>query len=373
MYFCGKEGFITMEIKKIKHLHLMTDSNYVTVNGFTTLINENFDKEEHFFIVRDTAENPKQQISKYDNVLWLPEAQGKDFPVLLSYLKAAEKIYWHSMGWYWKTQLKMLLRPSIMKKSVWVEWGADLFSWRRTDGNPVVRALVNFVHKQWRCRVASVVAIFPTDEKVYREQFNKKMPVKHAIYSVYPRKMIDDQKPEQFKNDGITRILVGHSATPSCCHEPVLNSLAHFKDEPVMLYIPLTYGEAEYAEKVKEQALSLFGPEKVTFITENMPLWDYVHFLWDIDIGIFKVYRQIALGNICRLLYMTKKVYLPSGSILYDYFTDADTEVYDCDKIADMSFEEFAAKPINTEPSDYIMERMTLEKVIEQWRRVFEV
>ena len=361
-----------MSDKKIKYLHLMTDSNYVTVNGFTALVNDNLNANEHFFIVRDTKDNPRQQIDKYDNVLWLPEAQGKDFPVLLGYLKKAEHIYWHSMGWYWKTQLKMLLRPSIMKKSTWVEWGADLFNWRRTDGNRIVRALVNLVHKLWRCNVESVVAIFPTDEAVYREQFSKKVPVMHAIYSVYHHSLIDEQKPEQLRNDGVTHILVGHSATPLCNHIDVLDSLAKFKDEAIMIHIPLTYGETEYAERVKARALELFSPEKVHFLTENMPLWDYVHFLWDIDVGIFKVYRQIALGNICRLLYMTKKVYLPSDSILYRYFTDADTEVYDCDKIAEMTFDDFAAKPEMTEPSAYIQERMTLEKVIAQWQRVFD-
>lgn len=89
------------------------------------------------------------------------------------------------------------------------------------------------------------------------------------------------------------------------------------------------------------------------------------------DIGIFKVYRQIALGNICRLLYMTKKVFLPAGSLLYDYYKENETEVYDCDKISDMTFEEFSKAPLSTEPSKCIKERMTQEKVIEQWANVF--
>lgn len=43
---------------RIKHLHICTGANYVTVNGYTKLINENFDPDEHLFIVRDNADNP---------------------------------------------------------------------------------------------------------------------------------------------------------------------------------------------------------------------------------------------------------------------------------------------------------------------------
>ena len=367
-----KRGIVNaISTKEIEHLHIMTASNYATVDGYTKLINNNFDNEKHFFIIRDTADNPKHSLEKYKNILWLPDAEYSERGTLFAYLKRAKKIYWHSMNWYWTTQLRLLMKPSIMKKSTWVEWGADLFDWKHTDGNPITRHIVNAIHKKWRSSVASVVAIFPTDEKVYKNTFSKKVPVKHATYSVYHHSRIDEQKPETPKTSDTINILVGHSATPDCYHFDVLNALAQYKDEDIMLYIPLSYGDKEYAEKVNAKALSIFGTSKVHFILENMPLWDYVHFLWSIDIGIFKVYRQIALGNICRLLYMTKKVYLPAGSILYDYYKENGTEIYDCDKISEMSFAEFTKAPIMTEPSQCIKDIMTQEKVIEQWRNVF--
>lgn len=355
----------------IKYLHIMTAANYTTVNGFTKLVNGHFGTKEHFFVVRDVPANPAQSIGEFENVCWLPNAESTESGILFSYIARAEHVFWHSMGWQWKTQLKMLLHPAYMRKSTWIEWGADLFSWKRTDGNPVTRAIVNRIHRQWRTHVSSVVAIFPTDEKVYRDTFHAKTPVFHAMYSVYHPSLIDAQKPASPRTDGVLHILVGHSATPSCHHMEVLDSLAHFKDEKIRLYIPLTYGEMDYAEAVKKKAVAIFG-DKVHFLTENMPLWDYVHFLWDIDVAVFKVYRQIALGNICRLLYMTKKVYMPRGSLLYDFFDGTGTEVYDSDRIEEMTFAEFAQKPRMTEPSQYIMERMNMEKVAAQWGAVFE-
>ena len=192
-----------------------------------------------------------------------------------------------------------------------------------------------------------------------------------ATYSVYRHSQIDDQKPEKFHDPSLTNILVGHSATPLCNHIGILESLAKFKDENIHIYIPLSYGDEAYAQQVITRATEIFG-DKAIFQMKNMPLWDYVHFLWDIDIAIFKVYRQIALGNICRLLYMTKKVYLPKGSLLYNYYEENDTEIYDCDVISQMTFEEFTAKPKMTEPSECIKERMNRGAVIDQWKNVFE-
>ena len=60
-----------MKKDNIKHLHIMTASNYATVDGYTKLINKNFDNKEHFFIIRDTADNPKHSLENYDNILYL--------------------------------------------------------------------------------------------------------------------------------------------------------------------------------------------------------------------------------------------------------------------------------------------------------------
>ncbi|MBQ8164554.1 MAG: TDP-N-acetylfucosamine:lipid II N-acetylfucosaminyltransferase [Clostridia bacterium] len=356
---------------QVKYLHIMTASNYGTVDGYVKLVNENFDNKDHLFIIRDTKDNPQHSLEGFENIVWLPEAEKGELGRMFAYIDSAESVLWHSMGWYWTTQLKMLKKPSYMKKSTWVEWGADLFNWKRNDGNPIVRYGVNTIHRMWRKKVDSVVVIFPTDEDVYRKEFNKNQKIMLATYSVYRHTQIDEQKPEVFHNPEMVNILVGHSATPNAHHIEVLDSLAKFSDENIHIYIPLSYGEDDYAQQVIDHATKLFG-DKVTFQMKNMPLWDYVHFLWDIDIAIFKVYRQIALGNICRLLYMTKKVYLPKGSLLYNYYEENDTEIYDCDAISDMTFDEFKAKPKMTEPSACIKERMNRGAVIEMWRNVFE-
>jgi len=362
------------ENRTIKYLHIWNGSNYATINSFTKLINENFpNREEHFFIVRDNKDNPKQLISQYDNVLWLPNAEknSKDFKILCEYLTKSQFVFWHAMGWYWKTQFKLLMKPKIMKKSLWVEWGRDLYEWERTDGNPIVRAVVNRVCYLWRTKVKGVVTIFPADKNVYIKKFGTKVPVYYAEYCAATSDFTLSQKPEP-TNDGKIHILVGHSAVPECNHMEVLEKLARFKNENIVIHIPLTYGNMDYGKQVAEKAKELFSEETLDIMTEHLTMESYVKFLWTVDVGIFNVNRQIALGNIARLLFMKKKVYLPKNSVLYDFYEKNDTEIYPYEMIDNCSFEEFTKKPKMTEPSKYILSGMDGDNIIKQWCGVFE-
>jgi len=358
-------------MNNLKYLHICTGANYVTVNGFTKLINENFDPSEHLFLISDQESNPLQKVSKYENVVFLPNADTENIEELFKYMAVCNHIFFHSMGFSWRFQKRMLKDKALMRKSTWVEWGADLFDWKTANKNKIKEIIVNGVLKSWRKNVGSVVCIFPADEKIYREQFGNKTKIFHAIYSLFYHEDMDRTRPTILKPDDNIHVLVGHSAVKNCHHFECLDSLGHFAKEKIVLHIPLTYGDMEYRDEVIEYAKKLFPEEKLDFIMDNVPLDEYVRFLWTVDIGVFKVYRQIALGNICKLLYMCKKVYLPKGSLMYDCFLDKNTEVFDFDTIKDLSFEEFSKPGSLDKPSDYMMGRMTKDRVISQWKDVF--
>lgn len=357
---------------EIKNLHICPRANYVTVNGYIKLINENFNPEDHFFLVIDTEENPLQKVSQYNNVVFVPDTKKNWEKTVFGYAKKAVHVYFHSIGYAWTFQAKMLLKPWLMKKSTWIEWGADLYDWHRSYGNPIRRKITDFILKKWRKNVASVVFIYPADEKVYRREFSKTTPGFHAIYSLFYHEDMYRTKPEKPLSDGKLHVLVGHSAVRNCHHEECFDALAHFKDENIVLHVPLNYGDMSYRDEVMKKAREIFPEEKLDFILENVPLDEYVTFLWNVDVGVFCVERQIALGNICKLLYACKKVYLPKGSLMYDCFTEKETEVYDFNEIKNETFEEFSRPCKNKEPSDYMKGRMTKENVLSQWKTVFD-
>lgn len=111
---------------------------------------------------------------------------------------------------------------------------------------------------------------------------------------------------EKTLNNEYINIQIGHSSTSILNHIDVLENLVKYKNENIKIYIPLSYGNKKYGDRVQEVATQLFK-DKVVCIREMMDKDDYMKFLSAIDIAIFNTTRQIGLGNITPLLYMEKK------------------------------------------------------------------
>ncbi|MCR5693969.1 MAG: TDP-N-acetylfucosamine:lipid II N-acetylfucosaminyltransferase [Clostridia bacterium] len=355
--------------KRIKYLHLFNGSNYATINNFVRMVNKNFDPREHFFVIRDSNENPKQDISGFRNVAWLPHAEGIEYSVFLAYLQAAEHIFWHAVGWNFRTLFRVMLHPNLMRKSYWVEWGADLYNWRR-EQKGLRHRIVNKINEDWRKKVRGVIVIFPADEEVFVKQFGDQIPVLHACYVAFPCEKTESLRPET-ENYGPVNILLGHSATPNCNHIRMLEKLAAYKNENIVVHIPLSYGDEDYAKEVTAKAASLLPAEKLNIIRNAVTLPEYISFLWNMDIGVFDVYRQIALGNIEQLMYMRKKVYLAPDGVLGKYYAENGAEYSDVNEIGDISFEEFTRNDLPKEPPECILKHLSQRSFIAQWKVVF--
>ena len=150
-----------------------------------------------------------------------------------------------------------------------------------------------------------------------------------------------------------------------------MNNLSKFRDENIRIYIPLSYGvDRDYANSVKEYANKLFGNKAICIFREMNPE-NYIRFLWSIDVAYFLLERQAALGNLMRLIYMGKRIYLPSNTVMYDFFRSQDIDIADANTVIQKTFDEFI-KPINnTTPPQYILDRTNPNKVVEKWRYIF--
>ncbi|MBP1588265.1 MAG: TDP-N-acetylfucosamine:lipid II N-acetylfucosaminyltransferase [Clostridia bacterium] len=358
--------------KKFKYIHVFNGSNYGTINSFTALINKRFDPAEHLIIVKDKKNNPKETISCYENVIWLPGAEHEEREKFLRLLTAGEIIFWHAMGWGWRMQAVIDSDSELIRRSVWVEWGADLYNWKRTEGGLLRRAFVNSVCKSWRRNVLATVAIFPTDVEVIKKQFGRRMTVLTAGYCSMYAEDTEKLRPSQEKAPGAPlNVQVGHSATPACHHIDALEKLSAYRDENILIHIPLTYGDPEYAIRVERKALELFPENKIRFQKQQLPLEEYIKYLWSMDVGVFNVERQIALGNIAQLLYMLKKVYLPKDSVLGRYYAENDAYYCDYALLGSEDFAAFSAGIPRTEPADCVLRYMSEKSVTAEWRIVF--
>ena len=142
-------------------------------------------------------------------------------------------------------------------------------------------------------------------------------------------------------------VQIGNSATYMNNHLDVLDKLKKFSNEDVNFTLPLSYGNKEYAEFVKDQYFDFFGP-KVNFMEEFISREDYVIKLQQIDIGIMYHNRSQALGNCVTLLTLGKKLYMKRKNPLWDMFNRIGVIIFDADKLDKISFDEFK-KPLTAE------------------------
>ena len=167
--------------------------------------------------------------------------------------------------------------------------------------------------------------------------------------------------------------MVGHSANNWNNHIDILNSLIKFRYENIRIFIPLSTGvDNDYKCKVANYAKKLFG-NKVICIYKTMSEENYTKFLWQMDVIVFRIYRQAGIGNLMKLMYMGKTIYLPKNTTLYNFFNNNNIEIRDCENIESLTFEDFKKPVSNTVPPEYVLKRTEPKLIIEKWRYIFNM
>ena len=110
-------------------------------------------------------------------------------------------------------------------------------------------------------------------------------------------------------------ILIGHRSDPQEKHLKYISMFGAVNESNVRLFIPLAYGDMDYAKTV-EHFIDSHGFSNVIVMREMLPSDDYVRFLSNMDVCIFDLEGSCALGNISYLLSLEKPVYVPRGSLL---------------------------------------------------------
>ena len=106
-----------------------------------------------------------------------------------------------------------------------------------------------------------------------------------------------------------------------------------------------------------------------------MPVGEYYNFLNKMDIAIFDMKRQQALGNIHALMRMGCKIYFNKNSILWDFFVNGlGCIVADVNEISEIGIEEFAT--FSEKDREYnrirIYEAFSKEKSVVEWKKIFD-
>ena len=238
------------------------------------------------------------------------------------------------------------LKKSAIKKMIWVIWGHDLYL--NNDENEFIDRVKLVLRKiKWfipDIRLRSLYAIgisWLYDSLEVRKRFPNVRLVRLG-YGYYDlRSTIDECLDNSEKTaDTPTKIMIGHSAYKKLHHIPIMKKLEKFKDENIIISLVLSYGNKEYRDKVIKYADGVWG-EKAEIITDYLSVPDYIKYINSVDIGIFDIKAQSALGNINYLASLNKKIFLNRNGILKLAFDLEEVETYCVDEIENKSFEEF--------------------------------
>lgn len=304
-------------IKKILHL---CNSSPIT-RSYIDFINENFEKENHFFVIFPTS-----FIYDYpSNCLVITRKNAKfNYLKVLLMSNRASKIILHGFFYNLFITRVLIISPWNIKKCYWVIWGGDLYDEvEQVEYTKTLRYRKFFFFKKWIIKnIPYFVTYLEYDYQLAIKHYNSKAKLIDCI--MYPSNVFtsldQDIKPKASNNEEL-KILLGNSASEANNHEEIIHLLANIQTKAKFtVYCPLSYGNMEHAQKMKDLGGKTLG-ERFIPLEGFMPINEYKVFLESIDIAVFNHRRQEAMGNIISLLGMGTTLYIrnyTSNSFLCD-------------------------------------------------------
>ena len=306
----------------MKFLHVVIPSKRM-METYIRIIRSYYPEDKHTFYFLGMCPPSQSELFKYGNVIELNEGRNKLEKIRNFYndMQQYDYIIWHGLILSPKFAFFLYFFRKFLKKSIWVMWGIDLYSFKRNNKG-FKNKIINYINYEIRKHIKYPLAIFPTDIDAYKKIFNTKNT--KIYYAPYPirKKVFWDM---ELLNDASKRangevwVQIGNNANSFNRHMDILDVISKFSNEKIKVFIPMSYGndwhnkENNYIDAVREKAIQIFGEKKVVVLKNLMSIDEYSKFLKQIDIMIIATDRQNALGNMLKNMYAGGKVFLSAN------------------------------------------------------------
>ena len=349
-------------------LHIIPSEKFTV--GYINFMKTSLNTFKHVFLVQmiDNSKFDKLKLINNDNIYYFSETFSLNKEPIYNLIDKADKII--VSGVFGVKNAMFYWKKDILKKSFLHFWGGDFYYLKQKKNRTFNDYLDFFMTKSVFRRVGNLV--FLLDEEY--EYFQKITHVKGKRVLSAPMPLDDEYRHriESFavrKNSDKLRIIVGNSATRTCCHIEAFRELQKLLDKDVEVVCPLSYGDMDYGKIVIENGKKMLG-NKFIPITDWMNGEDYLDLLYSCDIGIFYNDRQQALGNIFSMLFWGKIVVLKQDTSMYKYFLKNGCKIWD--------FSDFKKKtfPYKLESGEKINNRAFIGKILskeyqrEKWNNI---
>ncbi len=305
-----------------------------------------------------------------------------DISLISKYLMKGKFIVVHALDFSYKQIAG--LSPEEAKRIIWCVWGHDLYF--RQNINPIKRVVFNILSNiRWKIlntkvynkyienvnRFAGIFIGFAEDANYLKLKYGSQLKIFKAQYPIVAEKIdgSDFFEKNLFQVEKKIKVLLGHSAAKSLNHKKCLKKMKKFGAQ-IEIYIPMSYGDSIYGAKIKKYVEKNF--ENVYICDKFMQNEEYIRFLNSVDIAIFDMKYQSALGNIFILLCLGKKIYLNGNGIVYKGLTAEGVKVYKTSSIKKLKFREFIMNDESEFNIQYGKKRIDDEYLFVQWENSLE-
>lgn len=339
--------------------------------SFVEFINSNFKSQNHIFLIygEHYAYN-NAIVDRFNNIKYI--RNKKDIKLFIEYINRGDKIIFHSLFLFRWMMIYLFINRKILNKCSWVIWGADLYSYK-VRNTTLKSKILEFLKKDIIKRFSCIITLSKNDYKLSKEWYGAKGIYKQGIYTNpisldYLRRI----KLNRIDNHNVINIQIGNSADSSNLHLEIITILKNFKKENIKIYVPLSYGDSEYAVKVKEFGEKIFK-DKFVAMLDFMDKDKYGEFLGKIDIAIFNNNRQQALGNIRALAYLESKIYMRDDTTMWNDFISDGYQINKINDLKNENFEEFISmnKDIIHLNSKLAEDTFNEKLIAEKWEDIF--
>lgn len=305
-------------------VHIML--NTVFTKPYVDFILSSFDRSQHRFLIVGGADPDEIPTPQEPEVLdrvrnFRPRsATAAMFRFLARETADADRIVLHGL-FDPRTTVFLYLRPDRCRRSCWVIWGADLHIYQQLRAGRALGTADRLIRGRVFKNLAFVVALAPGDVEVLNEAYGlSKAWTIGAYVNVVTAEHLEAQPQRSRRSEEPVRILVGNSASASNNHADVLEVLSRFRDESMTVLVPLSYGDPEYADAVREIGRRHLG-DRFVALDSFLPPEEYARLLSTIDVAVFNHTRQQALGNYFALAYLGVKIYARVEGLSARYLT----------------------------------------------------
>lgn len=351
------------------YLHLFASETTYS-STLLSLLDRNIDLQEHSFVFGLGKSHPisREYKGQLDNrIFFLKKPQ--DFLKIIRLIKNAKWIYFHFLA-YDPTLFYWLIRKKKIKNATWIIWGADVYAYKKAR-----HSLRNKLYEKARKKLIpffpEIAAFVKDDFEIVNKVYNTRAEYVPILYPI-PVNLDHLAEIQLERLEGEVKIMIGNSGDESNEHIDVLQKIARFSEENILIICPLSYGGTpEYIDSVCAEGKRLFG-DKFVAVKEMMQANDYAHFLAHIDIVLMNHQRQQGLGNIMALLFLEKKIFMRKNTTSFDFLVENGCKIELIETLDQISFNDFINFTDELKNNRIVMKEMlTDEFPLNRWKNLF--